>query len=263
MTTLASDLRDAGVASLQLDLGGRRFPESWSTSTEQPTNQVRRLQEPPREVSLPVQLESSLWGHLAWSGLPAGEDQRQALVESYIRSLNQLDGFRRDAERFVRAACQANLEFRQGAGETHEEARDTAMNARLDEMLAAASAPWLPARNVLNGPVVSQSGPALREQLDQSLRDAVQDFATNFFDLLARLVDRQVMGLVEWFPNHCCSYHFFKQVVIQENDGGGRSSVKLCSTTSAASTPTAAGGRQADHDRYSWTRKTLAPVGAA
>lgn len=37
------------------------------------------------------------------------------------------------------------------------------------------------------------------------------------YKLLPRLVDRQLVGLVEWLPNHCCGYHFFKQVVIQNN----------------------------------------------
>jgi hypothetical protein len=51
------------------------------------------------------------------------------------------------------------------------------------------------------------------------LSKASAEFAKQFFELLARLVDRQLFGLVEWMPNHCCNYHFFKQVIIQENDG--------------------------------------------
>jgi hypothetical protein len=190
-----------------------------STSSKPSTNRVRQIAEPPHEAQLPAQLESSLWDQLTWVSLGDDDNQRQTLIESYISSLNQLDRFRRETEAFIRAACLVNLEFRQSAGATHGQARDEAMNARLDEMLTAASAEWLPTRNILDGMVVSQTGPALREQLDQALRASLHDFTTNFFDLLSRLVDRQLVGLVEWLPNHCCSYHFFKQVVIQENEG--------------------------------------------
>jgi hypothetical protein len=54
---------------------------------------------------------------------------------------------RRDVQSVVRASCQANLEFRQAAGPTHIEARDDALSAKLDEMLAAAGINWLPLRN--------------------------------------------------------------------------------------------------------------------
>lgn len=33
------------------------------------------------------------------------------------------------------------------------------------------------------------------------------------------MVDQQLFGLVEWFPNHCCDYHFFRRVIIQEQTG--------------------------------------------
>ena len=51
------------------------------------------------------------------------------------------------------------------------------------------------------------------------MAQAVAEFTKQFFELLAKLVDRQLFGLVEWLPNHCCSYYFFKHVVIQENNG--------------------------------------------
>lgn len=220
MTTLEADLHDADA--LQLGRGGRRFPQTWSRSASHPANRVRKLAEPPHEVELPAQVEAALWDQLAWADLLDSEQQRPSLVEAYVRSLNQLDGFRRDVGQLVRAASLVNLEFRQAAGATHEQARDVAMNAKLDEMLAAASADWFPTLNVLDGNVASKTESDLREQLSHALRAAVHQFVENFFAMLARLVDRQLVGLVEWLPNHCCSYHFFKQVVIQENEGATR-----------------------------------------
>ena len=119
----------------------------------------------------------------------------------------------------VRLACLANLEFRQGKGVTQVSARDEAISAKLDEMLAKAAAHWLPTKNILDAKLVAQSVATVRKELGNALSEATTDFVTRFLELLARLVDRQVFGLVEWLPNHCCNYHFFKEVVIQENDG--------------------------------------------
>ena len=69
---------------------------------------------------------------------------------------------------------------------------------------------------MLNARTVSQPVAALRTQLNTALTKAVSDFAAQFFELLAKLVDQRLFGLVEWLPNHCVGYHFFKQVVIQD-----------------------------------------------
>ena len=36
---------------------------------------------------------------------------------------------------------------------------------------------------------------------------------------------------MEWHPNHCCSYHFFKRVIIQENEGARNGSSQPGSMT--------------------------------
>ena len=142
------------------------------------------------------------------------------LVKAYVDSLNQLQQFRQDVENMVRYACLANLEFRQATGETNVNARDAALRAKLDEMLANAACDWLPIRNILDEKLVSQHVSTLRNHLGVALAAAVAEFAKQFFELLAKLVERQMLGLVQWYPNNCCGYHFYKQVIIQENKGG-------------------------------------------
>ena len=51
------------------------------------------------------------------------------------------------------------------------------------------------------------------------LTEAVAEFTQQFFELLAKLVDRTLFGLVEWLPEQSCHYFFFRCVVIQENEG--------------------------------------------
>ncbi len=86
-------------------------------------------------------------------------------------------------------------------------------------MLTEAAHDWLPTKNILDAKRVSEPVPAFHEKLDAALTQAVAEFTKQFFELLAKLVDRQLFGLVEWLPNHCCSDHSFKHVVIQENNG--------------------------------------------
>lgn len=219
MISNSQPVPDAALLSLEVELGGRRFPQIWDQSRLLPSHRIRKLQERTDDHPLAHQLAEAIWTRLAWATLPSLDADRQACVEAYVRSLNQLDQFRLDVEGVVRAACLASLEFRQALGETHANARDAALDAKLDEMLDQAACDWRSPRNVLDARTVSQPVETLRETLSAPLRSAVDDFSVQFFEMLAKLVDRELVGLVEWLPNNCCSYHFFRRIVIQENHG--------------------------------------------
>jgi hypothetical protein len=219
---------ESQTATLEVQLGGRTFSPSRNTPPTAPRDRIRELQQRPEEAQLPKLLQETLAARLPWNSLRAEVTDRQSLVEAYVASLTQLGRFREDVDKLVRAGCQANLEFRQLAGETNVSGRDAALAAKLDAMLTEAACDWLPIKNVLDARVVSQSVALLRPQLQTAIDEAVADFATQFFELLAKLVERQFFGLVEWLPNHCCGYHFFKRVIIQENLGlSGAPSVTL------------------------------------
>ena len=202
--------------SLTVERGGRRFPSTWRAATPRVPNRIRQLQERKEDDALPRLLDEAITEQLPWSAVSSRGSDRQQIVEAYVKSLERLAQCRSDVDRLVRAACEANLEFRQGAGETHAQARDAALQRKLDELLAKAAGDWLPSQNVLNARTVSQPVDVLRIQLDAALTQAVCDFSRQFFELLAKLVDQRLFGLVEWLPNHCVGYHFFKQVVIQD-----------------------------------------------
>ncbi len=219
MVSLMEVQVDEDVPALQVEYGGRRFPQTWDRPAERPTNRIKRLSERPQKRPLEDLIGESIWPRLAWFAIRPDETERQSVVEAYVRSLNQLDGFRREVEELVRHACLANLEFRQARGETNVNARDAVLAAKLQELLTEAAHDWLPTRNVLDAKLVSAPIPTIHEKLDAALTQEVAEFTKQFFELLAKLVDRQLFGLVEWLPNHCCSYHFFKHVVIQENNG--------------------------------------------
>ncbi len=204
--------------TLLVEHDGRRFPRTWDRTPQEPAYRLGMQAEINEGLSLADKLAESVWKQLPWNLRPPEVD-RQELVQTYIASLTQLDRFRQDVDNLLRLACRANLEFRQGLGETHVQSRDEAMGKKLDEMFSHAEYAWSPLRNVLNAKLVSLPGSALRETLNEALSEAVRDFSKQFIELLAKLVDAEMFGLVEWLPNQCCSYHFFKQVVIQDNEG--------------------------------------------
>ena len=116
----------------------------------------------------------------------------------------------------VLEACRANLEFRANDNnETHAEARDAILEGKLNEMMTQAFAAWLPAKNSLTASLMSNSPDAFVRQLEASLSEEVDRFSRQFLELLERMVDRELFGLVEWLPKQCCRYHFFRRVVIQ------------------------------------------------
>ena len=122
----------------------------------------------------------------------------------------------------VRTACIANLEFRQETGETRTEARDAVLSTKLNEMIEEASCDWDRTRNIVGAALLAQPPNVYRQKLDAALEREVANFTAQLFEFLARLVDRELCGLVEWFPNNCCRYHFFRRVVIQDVDQTNR-----------------------------------------
>ena len=194
----------------------RRFPMLPDAPHSPPQNRILELQVQPTEEALPERLSQAIWQRLAWYEIQIAETpDRETVVRAYVNSLKQLGEYRNAVETLVFEACRANLEFRQGAGETLAEARDAVLNAKLDEMIALASKRWEPAKNIVSADLLSQPLDVYRQQLDKALSDEVAHFSRNFFELLQHLVDQELFGLVEWLPKQCCRYHFFRRVVIQ------------------------------------------------
>ncbi len=210
---------DMNAESLELEVLGRRFPLNWTDRKPERKIRIRQLTPTIEQRQLKDVVGEGIWTKLEWSTTATPDDSSEKLVAAYILSLNQLDRFRRDVDAMVRTACIANLEFRQEQGETHVEAKAVAVKSKLNEMLQSSVDAWMPARNVVDARLVSRAKSEIQTRLESALKQAVADFCQQFFDLLAKMVDRELFGLVEWLPNNCCAYHFFKRVIIQENEG--------------------------------------------
>lgn len=219
MTTSALFERGTEPKTIEFEHAGRLHSPVENKRRLPLSKHIDAIPQQSEDARLPGFVAEALWNSLAWNKVSRNEADAQPYVEAYIESLTQLAQFQRDTDNLIRYACIANLEFRQGKGQVNIKARSTAMEDKLNELLAEAACDWHTVENVLSAKLVSQHVTTLRNSLEKSLRDAVGDFTRQFFELLARLVDRQICGVVEWRPNHCCRYHFFKRAVVQDNEG--------------------------------------------
>ena len=207
---------EADPVTFEVMRADRRFPMLPEARHSPPHNRIRELQVQPADETLPGRLSQAISQRLSWHEIPFAQNpDRETVVGAYVNSLKQLGGFRNDIENLVFEVCRANLEFRQGAGETHTEARDAILKARLDEMTDQAFSGWMPAKNMVSADLLSHSPDVYVTQLDASLTNEAVNFSRQLFEMLQRMVDLELFGLVEWLPKQCCRYHFFRRVVIQ------------------------------------------------
>ena len=207
---------EADPVTFEVMRADRRFPMLPDAPHSPPRNRIRELQVQPTDETLPGRLSQTISQRLAWHEIPFPQNaDRETIVGAYVNSLKQLGGFRNDIENLVFEVCRANLEFRQGTGETHVEARDAILNAKLDEMIDQAFSGWMPAKNMVSADLLSHSPDVYVTQLDASLTNETVSFSRQLCEMLQRMVDLELFGLVEWLPMQCCRYHFFRRVVIQ------------------------------------------------
>jgi hypothetical protein len=215
-----TSLPEDEVQSVRVRLDNRVFPTAGRPAKGR-AEAIYQLQPDPDPRDPQRVLAEAIWQRLPWAKASADVD-RTALVQAYVGSLEELARFRADVDRLVRATCRASIEFRQASGRTHGKSRDAAMQKKLDQLVKRASRAWSSPVNVLDAQLVSQSTGTIRERLDEALRQATGDFASQFYEHLAHLVDHKLAGLVEWLPHNCCRYHFFKEVLIQHYEGSSR-----------------------------------------
>lgn len=201
---------------MEINRAGRFFPEPLNTPAQNKSNRIRKLQTNPTEDSIPDRIASAISERLTWNRNKNGRVlNTDVLAAEYVESLKQLKTFRDEVQQVFQEACRANLEFRQESGETHVEARDAVLSKRLSEMMSEASQDWTPPENIASAELFSLPIDRCQQRIDESLSIEVSKFGRQLLEQLAKLVDKKLCGLVEWLPNNCCRYHFFRRVVLQ------------------------------------------------
>lgn len=194
--------------SLQISVGapGSRLAEQLRSRLD---NQI------PGEITLGSQLEESLWNSLSWRAAVGDEvHDRDHLFQAYAKSNSEIEMAREECIAFLDEACKANIDFR-SEGEIHPEARNRAVQAESVRMHSFVVLPPAPADAVFNVQLTNEPLDKAREILDGALRRRTTDLVRQFLELSVGLVEKEVVGLVEWANPQACELFYFKRVIIQ------------------------------------------------
>ncbi len=202
--------------AIQLLLDGRVFPATAPASGTLTHPRIRQLRTTAADENLPSRIFDSLWPQLPWATETSEVDSRERTARLYAESLRQIRLYEESCDQLIRRVCEANVEFRSGDDMHSWDSQRAASLARhdtLQSMYRETATEWPPLKPISDADLMSQGQSVYVPLLEQSVKDETRRFVDHLFFGLSNLVDRQHCGLVEWFPNHCCRYHFFRQVI--------------------------------------------------
>lgn len=210
---LASILSDAfkrrparGGPGLEITLGDRGFPHSYrpSDAAEPELPEVFRT------------LPDAILMRLPFRAATTGPDgmTKEKLFDLYHESVENLRGRYADCAKLLVAVVVCGIEVR--GHWSHDKRVFEAMKSKFQEWRER-----LPAFDFQPPPVLSldlykRSVTAIVPQLYFALSDAGHRLVKKLADALDRLVDLELVGLIEWQAEDACQYHFFRNVLLGE-----------------------------------------------
>lgn len=160
--------------------------------------------------------------------LPASEivqaDSHDALVRVTARCSQVLEQRRKEIQEFVNALGLHVLSI-QVRGELHADAMMSASMSARRELLEAVQEVFIPVEPVLTADLMPQPLPVVQRAVQNWLTTATQGMASQFVLALHRLVERDVVGFIEWTDERICKLHYFRHTIIQ-----GRTTTEKSST---------------------------------
>lgn len=217
---MTQSLIDNSHETVTLQRDGRFFPQViLYTPTDYPV--ARQLPATPPPQSLRHRLYEHLKPMLPWFSEQAPANRTDA-NRMYSASISLLRSFQNDVNRLLEVNCDANLQYIAARDrqwhEPYPPADATTYRHERSWLLSKSSIHWQPMTPVADAQLMSREISEVLPTMQQSVELELWRFVDSFEEGLAQLVDREVCGLVEWLPNACCRYHFFR-VEIQQGEG--------------------------------------------
>lgn len=188
-----------------VEIDGRLFPSRLRPSS------ASRIPTPDAERN--ARLTASLWEQLPLPQQTQPLTDCLQVVRLYEASLRLLETWETEVKEFLRAICAANLEVLFPEELQQLAAQQRQQERRVEDMLAKIEYAGLPVGSVLTAELVAQPAERVQRQLTAALRDITDQFVVDFFAALDRMVDRQLIGLIQWHGAEICKFHFFRQTV--------------------------------------------------
>jgi serine/threonine protein kinase len=162
---------------------------------------------------LEIALENELWHTLVFASKGSFGDMED-LFRFYASSVNQLKKVHQETCEFLEVVCATNLEFRSN-GKVNEQARDEILRKQLSSMVSHCFLAPPPADETFQPGITSLPLEHAEAKLTKELKTKTRTFVQNFLQVCERLIDQQIMGMVEWENPTACIYYYFRNVVVQ------------------------------------------------
>ena len=207
--------------------GGQRLPsriaergDTLPLSDETPTAHRGKKRDKPavREKTVAEEILVRVWGQLPLASKSVDEfETSEQIVRCFVESHQRLSEMAGEARRLLETVCRVHVQCvrsDQFDSKRQEEAEEAKVRECMDVMMPAVGlGPELDASTVVQKPA------AAMQRLTMSLGRSACELVESFFSSLEQLVDKEVVGLIQWHSDSVCKFHFFRRLLIHQFDG--------------------------------------------
>jgi hypothetical protein len=197
----------------------RISPDGTRAEAGQQTVVADRTKREPRPTEkVAIDLFDKIWGKLALAGKSAADFQEsEQVARCFVASHEQLSKLAEEARSLLEALCRYHVQTVHDS-RVSSERRQQAEEAKVRECMDVAMPKvWLGPE--LDVKTLAQRPEVAFAQLQNSLRRNTVELVESLFSALEQLVDKGVVGLIEWHSASLCKFHFFRRLLIHDFEG--------------------------------------------
>jgi hypothetical protein len=222
------------VASVQID-GRSYLPQSRGGKNRKSNPRIRQdrvqyrddrrgtsgeaaTKKPSHTEQVAIDLFESVWASMPLAGKTASDfSTSEEIVPSFFESFGQLKKYEAQAKTLVETLCHYHVQAVHNERLDRQRQRE-AQESKIRECMPV-SVPSVLLGKELDVKTLAKQREIAFAQLRDSLRRNVAELVESFFLMLEQLVNKEVVGLIEWRSDSLCRFHFFRRLVTHVSDG--------------------------------------------
>ena len=151
--------------------------------------------------------------------LPSLQFSSTVSRQDFARSYNDCNAFfeklQQDVTDFTKLICRHTVNL-QVDGQSTPEARIAAMESARKPLMAAVQRLKLPLPQIQDGQLMDPSSELIQTTVNTWIQDSCHAIASQLLMSLHVLVERQVVGIIDWYDDTACKLHFYRHIVTQD-----------------------------------------------
>jgi len=142
-------------------------------------------------------------------------ENHQELMDDYAQSMQVVRKATADVRQMIESLLRLNTTFH-SVGEVNTKARDEFLTALRGQLSERVDLRLTPPSSLLSAALEAKPVAQVEMELRRSIDEAVRDLATQVCDLLDRMADHDLVGLVDWQTDTACDAYFYRHLIAQE-----------------------------------------------